>query len=239
MISLTVRDFALLMADLDSVGEVGDFTGDGWRHDDDVAVMADNIFAQADAEAPCQAMTPGEELVVGQGNVRLISDPLAGPVELGETVSVRLDVEALGQAINGVQVVLGYDPEVLTLLSADAGDGAGSVWDEAEVLTTPVGDDKLAILAMVPGSANCTTDDATVVRLVFEAVGNGLAEVAFAEDGPLAQTMFGTLQRWGGFCARAILWSTQRPAGGQWLDGRYFALRRSHRGFPGGVRRSG
>ncbi len=98
-------------------------------------------------------------------------------VNVGETVTVTLDVSNLLQPINGVQVFVQFDPALLAFVgitpNAAAGD-LGSGWTVGQESVT--GGDITYILALF---ADSTTADDLVATLTFTALGAGATQVIF------------------------------------------------------------
>jgi len=101
----------------------------------------------------------------------------------GGTVTVRLDVANLSQAINGVQVLLRYDPARLTLLDIVPTDlglappNAGWV----EVFRGDVAGD-LTYAASINGGQALIGH--TIATLTFRAIGEGVTNITFRADAP-------------------------------------------------------
>ena len=90
-----------------------------------------------------------------------------GPTEWcgADDLTVTLDVRGLPQAINGVQVMLKYDPAHLTLNGIAPGDRAGSPWDAALEVAEVDNAGELTYAVMLLGGG--TASDATVATLHF------------------------------------------------------------------------
>ncbi len=99
----------------------------------------------------------------------------------GDSVTVRLVLRCLLRSINGVQVLIEFDDELLSLEDVIPGDGAGSPWDMGMGLPQ-VSDGQITYMIVLLGTS--TDQDAVVARFVFSALSDGLARVGFRLDEP-------------------------------------------------------
>jgi hypothetical protein len=113
----------------------------------------------------------------------LTLEPAAGSccVRAGQNVTVWLKVSNLLQPINGVQVLVGFDPGVLSLDDIIPGDGVDSPWNDALGVSDIEGGDITYSIAILGGS---TDEDAVVARFVFTALADGVTEVNFRPPDP-------------------------------------------------------
>jgi hypothetical protein len=96
----------------------------------------------------------------------------------GDSVTVAVRATGLLEPINGVQALLRFDENQLALDSILAGDGAGSPWDSAIVLSNNSGGD-LTVGALFV--ADSTDVDAVVARLEFTMLFDGPSLAAVVE----------------------------------------------------------
>jgi hypothetical protein len=105
----------------------------------------------------------------------------------GQVLTVRLTVADLHDPINGVQAIIRFDEDLLTLQSITLGDGLGSPWDIAAEVYENVTNGYLTFAAGFPGSS--TSADAVVATItytVFTGGAVGPASIALvAEEPPL------------------------------------------------------
>jgi hypothetical protein len=80
-------------------------------------------------------------------------------------LTVTLDLTGVVQPVNGLQVLLEYDPALLTLDAISPGDGQGSPWDAAVVLVNQDDDGDVVYALLLAGAE--TSDDATVATMHF------------------------------------------------------------------------
>jgi len=168
-----------------------DATGDGIQSTADFTAVRVNFFAIGDPPPACggrlaataDAMpVPNSDLLLSLAlpavKPRLASPPLALAERLilpGDTVEVQLAVSGVDVPLDGVQALIEFDTQRLTLLSVTPGDGHGSGWDGAAVLRSSVAGDTLAFAGGL--LAGGTTEDGTVARLRFRALATGDAVI--------------------------------------------------------------
>jgi hypothetical protein len=103
-------------------------------------------------------------------------------VQPGEAVTVFLNVSNLSESINGVQVVISYNPESLLLSDIVPGDGVGSPWDGAFELFEQTAGEEIMYALAIPAAG--TDQDAVVARLEFDGLAGGVVtlELRLAAD---------------------------------------------------------
>jgi hypothetical protein len=92
----------------------------------------------------------------------------------GQSVTLLLVAANLAQPINGVQLVVGYDPSRLLITAIIPGDGAGSPWDGAVEVEEDLGGVEITYALIRFGG---TTADAVVARLQIVATAAGSTPV--------------------------------------------------------------
>lgn len=101
------------------------------------------------------------------------------------TVQVPMFVSGLDEPINGVQALFSFDPTVLSLTGATAGDGMGSPWDAGAVVYVDSDDGDGTIAIVLNGTSSAI--DSQVATLLFDVVGVGNTSVTFRPpSGPFA-----------------------------------------------------
>jgi general secretion pathway protein D len=111
--------------------------------------------------------------------VRLWLAPDRAQVAAGDRLTVAVQAEAV-RGVAHLPLTLIYDPAVLELESAEAGDFLGGP-GTAQVLADASHPGRLVLGASLLGDAPPVTGEGTVARLVFRAVGPGPARFAFEQ----------------------------------------------------------
>ena len=117
----------------------------------------------------------------GVNDLSLNVDPATECVSTSDTITMTLDVRNLSCAINGVQVLLQYDPAVMTLVDIVPTDLGLTLPDEGwvEVSETDNAGDVTWAAVINGGSISIQH---TIATATFTAVGNGTANVSFRPD---------------------------------------------------------
>lgn len=108
-------------------------------------------------------------------------------VIVGDAWPVFVDVSSLVSAINGVQVVVAYDPQVLVPIDGSVGSAAGSPWNVALEVYEHDDGGRFVYAAVLPEVG--TSADAIAATLTFNVIGAGVAQVWFAEPEAAMQTL--------------------------------------------------
>jgi hypothetical protein len=99
------------------------------------------------------------------GTLAIDDSSLLCGVSPGATATVLLTVSDLVEPIGGVQALIGYDSDVLSVVGVLPGDGAGSPWDSAvEVHEAAEGDTLTYALVLLQSGSD---QDAVVARIEF------------------------------------------------------------------------
>ncbi len=92
-------------------------------------------------------------------------------------VTVELKLDGVLAPLNGLQVLVDYEPGMLSLVDVEAGSGSGSPWDDA-IEVAQVQDDGLLTYGLVlPASASASS--AVVARFRFAAQQAGITHLGF------------------------------------------------------------
>jgi len=112
---VTILDFSILASSFGkSDGDPGfdaraDFNQDGFVTILDFSLLAVN-FGQGGAPNPSTAVVP---LTPGAGPVVLAVSPAETNLSIGETSNIAIEVQGAGEAINGIQIYLNFDPAIV------------------------------------------------------------------------------------------------------------------------------
>ncbi len=110
--------------------------------------------------------------------------------DVGDVIAVTLDLADLTEPVNGVQVVLLFEPSLLAPLEISPGDGGGSPWDDAMEAAETVEDGEIVYAVVLLASS--TIEDGTVATLHFVALAAGAAALGFDESGmPIVHLLTG------------------------------------------------
>ncbi len=156
-----------------------------------ISVVWASVFALL---VPCSVVRASETQAAGgdpEWGVLAIESPVtACGFVPGDTVIMTIRVSELLSPINGVQALIRFDADALTLDGIQAGDGAGSAWDGAGLLSDI--DGRVVNLGVILFGSS-TGGDGIVARLTFTALFGGadlLADVAMVElDGVLSSRL--------------------------------------------------
>ena len=119
-------------------------------------------------------------LPAGANTLALVRDESACSWAVpGETIVLALSVADLSEAINGVQALVQYDVSRLTLINATAGDGMGSAWDTAAVVTQTLADGIVSVGVVSLGGSSAA--DGVVATLEFAVDPEPASEVITVE----------------------------------------------------------
>lgn len=100
--------------------------------------------------------------------------------DVGDVIVVTLGLTDLTEPVNGVQVVLRFEPSLLALLEVSPGDGGGSPWDDAMEVVETVVDGEIVYAVVLLASS--TIEDGTVATLHLVALAEDTTSVWFAES---------------------------------------------------------
>lgn len=137
--------------------------------------------------APCQTNEfchePTDTCPIAGNNVILRVAPGSESVAPGNTVTLTLDVANLEEAINGVQVLLGYDATLLTLVDIHPTDLGLPPPNEGWVQIDELDDNGNVIWAAVINGGSREIDH-TVGTITLTAIAEGTTRIVFRPDEP-------------------------------------------------------
>jgi hypothetical protein len=150
-------------------GTLADVNGDGVQNAADFDAMQVNFAVTGDDESGCPEARSDDEgprhPLRGGPMLELSTASAACGVEPGDPVTVELRAVGLAEPINGVQALIMYDDQALSLVGVEPGDGTGSAWDNAAEVFEGVDGGQITYALVLQGVG--TQVDAVAARMNF------------------------------------------------------------------------